>query len=45
MSNKTWVVYLVRCYDKIFKNQRPPAELAPASSRGHPHTPSSAGGR
>jgi len=30
---------------KKFKNQRPPAEVAPASSRGHPHTPSSAGGR
>ena len=27
------------------KNQRPPAKVAPASSRGHPHTPSSAGGR
>jgi len=26
-------------------NQRPPAEVAPAPSRGHPHTPSSAGGR
>jgi hypothetical protein len=24
------------------KNQRPPAEVAPAPSRGHPHTPSSA---
>jgi len=30
---------------KKFKNQRPPAEVAPAPSRGHPHTPSSAGGR
>jgi len=30
---------------KILKNQRPPAEVAPAPSRGHPHTPSSAGGR
>jgi hypothetical protein len=27
------------------KNQRPPAEVAWAPSRGHPHTPSSAGGR
>ena len=27
------------------KNQRPPAEVVPAPSRGHPHTPSSAGGR
>jgi len=26
-------------------NQRPPAEVAQALSRGHPHTPSSAGGR
>ena len=24
---------------KIFKNQRPPAEVAPAPSRGHPDTP------
>jgi hypothetical protein len=23
-----------------FKNQRPPAEVAPVPSRGHPHTPS-----
>ena len=30
---------------KFFKNQRPPAEVAPAPTRGHPHTPSSAGGR
>jgi hypothetical protein len=29
----------------LFKNQRPPAEVAPANSRGHPHTPNSAGGR
>ena len=27
------------------KNQRPPAEVTPAPSRGRPHTPSSAGGR
>jgi hypothetical protein len=27
-----------------FKNQRPPAEVVPAPSRGHPHTPSSAVG-
>ena len=27
------------------KNQRPPAEIAAAPSRGHPYTPSSAGGR
>ena len=26
-------------------NQRPPAEVAPSPSRGHPHTPGSAGGR
>ena len=26
-------------------NQRPPAEVVTAPSRGHPHTPSSAGGR
>ena len=30
---------------EIGKNQRPPAEMASAPSRGHPHTPSSAGGR
>jgi len=30
---------------KNFKNQRPPAEMASAPSRGHPHTPSFAGGR
>ena len=24
---------------KILKNQRPPAEVAPAPSRGHPHSP------
>ena len=30
---------------RIDINQRPPAEVAPAPSRGHPHTPSSAGGR
>ena len=29
----------------LFTNQRPPAELGPAASRGHPHTSSSAGGR
>jgi hypothetical protein len=29
----------------LFKNQRPPAEVAPVPSIGHPHTPSSAGGR
>jgi hypothetical protein len=29
---------------KRFKNQRPPAEVAPAPSRDHPHVPSSAGG-
>jgi hypothetical protein len=23
----------------LFKNQRPPAEVARAPSRGHPHTP------
>jgi len=23
-----------------FKNQRPPAEVVPAPSKGHPHTPS-----
>jgi len=28
-----------------FKNQRPPAEVAPAPSRGHPHSPSFAGSR
>jgi hypothetical protein len=30
---------------KNFKNQQPPVEMASAPSRGHPHTPSSAGGR
>ncbi len=29
----------------FIKNQRPPAEVAPAPSKGHPHTSSSAGGR
>jgi ribosomal protein L24E len=29
----------------LFKNQRQPAEVSWTSSRGHPHTPNSAGGR
>jgi hypothetical protein len=30
---------------QVIKNQRPPAEVAPAPFRVHPHAPSSAGGR
>ena len=29
----------------LFKNQRPPAELVLAPSKGHPYTPNSAAGR
>jgi hypothetical protein len=39
---KNKFIHLETIFDrlKIPKNQRPPAELAPAPSRGHPHTPS-----
>ena len=35
----------IASYIREYLNQRPPAEVAPTPSRGHPHTPSSAGGR
>jgi hypothetical protein len=52
-----WNLMFVICYSRfrplkviflpsiVLKNQRPSAEVAPAPARGHPHTPSSAGGR
>ena len=39
------VMDIVQLIQRALKNQRPPAEVAPAPSRGHPHTPSSTGGR
>ena len=37
--------HVTRDFHHPGKNQRSPAEVAPAPSRGHPHPPNSAGGR
>jgi hypothetical protein len=44
-SHQNRQIRLNRNQKILFKNQRPPAEVAPTPSRGHPHTLSSAGGR
>ena len=38
MENYASLATPCRC-NKIFKNQRPPAEMAPAPSWGQPHSP------